>query len=288
MCEEQIPASRLHFSQETTVSNTTLPPGRSGLKKAAGEKPVLYLLEKYGFMNLHMIAYALKIKGHKTVNVNKTLKRMQEQGMVLKYTYTPKNPDLPQNDVYALSKKARDDSGLSRAKRSPHDYNASNIPYVYEKLALCQWHLKLLAMKNTKEVMFQRLVGGERFHVLVPSLVSVKTRLKKRILLCALPVARGRSKDAVINFLAQIVFLLRYFAENRKHFHSPVIILLAESFSQIEDVACLLHSLSETKDLYVLYAVDSLVSDDEVNPLKMLYQVREEGRLKALDLVQVA
>ena len=178
--------------------------------------------------------------------------------------------------------------GIGKAKRIIHDYNMANIPQVLEKLVLCQWHLKMLKNRRAKEIMFNRHVDSGKIRVCVPSLVKVRTRLNRPLYLCAVPVAKGRKRESVASFVAQIAFLTGYFAENRRRFPSCVLVILCESERQIEDVSRLMEKVSQTKDLYLLYAIDSLVSDTDVNPLEMLYSVSRLDTMCAMNLVKIA
>lgn len=286
--EEPFPVSRLHFSKGQVIRNTTLSPRSRELKRASGEKPILSMLEKYGCMNRHMVELALKLNRHKTINAQKSLRRMQELRQISKYTIFDQDPLFPDNDVYVLSEAQRERLNITKAKRSIHDYNMANIPNVLETLALNQWHIRALHEPTVTEVMFNRAVFIRDREVRVPSLVRIKSRLKRPLTLCAVPIVRGRSKEAVMSFLAQVVFLNAFFAQNRRRFFTPVIVLIAESFRQAEDVSALLNFISETEHPYVLYAIDALLADVEVNPLQMLYQLRDEGNMKAFDIVKLA
>lgn len=283
----QFPTSRFTFDPTSKVENTTIALNPE-TKKAAGEKPILTMLEKYGYMNIHMIKQGLSSHGHRTINADKNIRQMQEMGLVNRYTIMSDDPDVPKNDVYVLSGDVRVRRGIAKAKRIIHDYNMANVPQVLEKMALCQWHLKVTRNMNGKEVMFNKHVQSAHGRVYVPSLVRVKTRLKKHLYLCGVPVAKGRNYEHIGAFVMQIVFLTRYFAENRKRFPSCVLVILCESERQIEDVSRLMGQIRQTRDLYLLYAIDSIVGDDEMNPLEMLYSVSQIDSSPSLDLVKIA
>lgn len=284
---KHIPESRFSYDPSLSVENTTIHARSRSLKRAAGEKPILTMLEKYGLMNKQMVREGLRSNSHKTINVSKSLKRMQEMGLVKKYTVFSDDPDLPANDVYILSRKMREKCGIDKAQNPPHDYNMANIPYVYEKLVLCQWHLRVLSNRKGKEIMFNKRVRASTGIVLVPSLVRLKTRFNRLLYVCGVPVCKGRKKEDIASFVAQIAFLNSYFVENRRRFKSYVIVILCESPKQAEDVSMLLQTIKQTKDMFIMYAIDSLVADEEVNPLEMLYVVNKDGSSFSHDMMKL-
>lgn len=285
---DRLPPSRFSFDPKSRIENTTRKRHSHDLVPAAGEKPVLTILEKYGMLNRKMIDDALKIYGHKTINTVKSLRRMQEMGQVNKYTIYSPDPELPDNDVYILSRQMREKCGIESATIPVHDYNMANIPYVLEKLSVNQWHLQMLRHMDGKEVKFNQRVFSEAGQVLIPSLVKIKTRLKRPLHVCAVPVCKGRKKEDIASFVAQIAFLNSYFAENRGRFKSVVVVVLCESERQIGDVSAVIESVNQTAGSYLLFTIDSLVADKNLNPLSLLFHPFNEGMVTTLDTLKLA
>ncbi len=266
--------SRFSYDPECTIEKTTRTDEPHDGKPATGEDIILRLLSKYGFMNLMHIQRALNMKSHRTINARKSLTKMQQRGKVEKYTiYYPE--EQPHNDFYILSEYIRNE------QKSVYRYDMEDIPYILEHLSVTQWHISVLEGEKTKEKMFYKTVPFEKYITQVPSLIEFRSRFGKKISICAIPIPKGQHKQDVASLITQIITLNGYFSADRDRYGSFAICLICESETQIEEVSKLLLDISETSELFIIYSLDSLTDEEDLDPLSMIYDVeRQEGNTR--------
>ncbi|AOZ97806.1 hypothetical protein [Butyrivibrio hungatei] len=273
----RINPSRFSYEKGCRIENTTIKSKLSDNEKATGEQIILSLLKKYGYMNMMHIQRALNMNSHRTINARKSINKMMSRGLVEKYTITYPG-DEPDNDVYILSKNERD---KSKNMRSAFRFNMNDIPNILEHLSATQWHISVLEGSGTKDKMFYKTVPYQKFITQVPSLIQIRTRLGRRMSICAIPIPKGDRKNKIAALITQIIALHGYFSEDIDRYGSFVLCLICESESQIEEVSKLLQQVSETSDFYLIYSLDCITDDELVDPLSLIYDVeREDGATK--------
>ena len=166
-------------------------------------------------------------------------------------------------------------------QKSVFKYDMSDIPYILEHLSISQWHISVLEGKGAKEVMLYKQISSQGFIAQLPSLIEFRSRLGKKMNLCAIPVPKGVHKQDLGRLFTNVITIDRYLSERRERFRSYVIVLICESQNQIDEVSRLLFEMAETKETYILYSIDMMSSDDEFDPLSVIYDVsRAEGEIE--------
>lgn len=273
---ERIAPSLYSYEVGTTIEDTTNQEEPKNNIPATGEKVIVATIRKYGFLTAPLVQRAINLNDHSTINVLKSLKKMQQQGKAEKYTITfpSERQDI---DVYVLSPKMRQISG----QKSVFKYDMSDIPYILEHLSISQWHISVLEGKGAKEVMLYKQISSQGFIAQLPSLIEFRSRLGKKMNLCAIPVPKGVHKQDLGRLFTNVITIDRYLSERRERFRSYVIVLICESQNQIDEVSRLLFEMAETKETYILYSIDMMSSDDEFDPLSVIYDVsRAEGEIE--------
>ena len=273
---ERIAPSLYSYEVGTTIEDTTNQEEPKNNVPATGEKVIMATIRKYGFLTAPLVQRAINLNDHSTINVLKSLKKMQQQGKAEKYTITfpSERQDI---DVYVLSPKMRQISG----QKSVFKYDMSDIPYILEHLSISQWHISVLEGKGAKEVMLYKQISSQGFIAQLPSLIEFRSRLGKKMNLCAIPVPKGVHKQDLGRLFTNVITIDRYLSERRERFRSYVIVLICESQNQIDEVSRLLFEMAETKETYILYSIDMMSSDDEFDPLSVIYDVsRAEGEIE--------
>lgn len=273
---ERIAPSLYSYEVGTTIEDTTNQEEPKNNVPATGEKVIVATIRKYGFLTAPLVQRAINLNDHSTINVLKSLKKMQQQGKAEKYTITfpSERQDI---DVYVLSPKMRQISG----QKSVFKYDMSDIPYILEHLSISQWHISVLEGKGAKEVMLYKQISSQGFIAQLPSLIEFRSRLGKKMNLCAIPVPKGVHKQDLGRLFTNVITIDRYLSERRERFRSYVIVLICESQNQIDEVSRLLFEMAETKETYILYSIDMMSSDDEFDPLSVIYDVsRAEGEIE--------
>ncbi|WP_026653598.1 hypothetical protein [Butyrivibrio proteoclasticus] len=269
--------SRFSYDSGCHIENTTIRSKLKDKEQATGEQIIISLLKKYGYMNMMHIQRALNMDSHRTINARKSISKMMSRGLVEKYTITYPG-DEPDNDVYILSKTER---SKYRNLRSAFRYNMNDIPNILEHLSATQWHISVLEGAGTKDKMFYKTVPYKKFITQVPSLVQIRTRLGRKMSICAIPIPKGEHKNKIGSLITQIISLHGYFSEDIDRYGSFVVCLICESESQIEEVSKLFQQVSETSDFYLIYSLDCITDDELVDPLSLIYDVeREDGATK--------
>ena len=273
---ERTAPSLYSYEVGTTIEETTISDEPQNNIPATGEKVIMPTIRRYGFLTAPILQRLINLYEHKTINALKSLKKMQQQGKVQKFTI--KFPSDRQDiDVYVLSPQYRQINGM----KSVFKYDMSDIPYILEHLSVSQWHTAVLEGKNAKEVMLYKQINSHGFIAQLPSLIEFRSRIGKKMNLCAIPVPKGVHKQDLGRLFTNIITIDRYLSERIDRFKSYVIVLLCESQNQIDEVSRLLLEMAETKETYILYSIDMMSSDDEFDPLSIIYDAsRHEGELE--------
>ena len=265
---ERISPSIYSYEVGTTITDTTCTDSPQDNRPATGEKVIIPTIRKYGFLSAPLIQRAININGHKTINVKKSLHKMQQQGKVEKFTisFPSERQDI---DVYVLTKKVREQIG----SKSIFRYDMTDIPYILEHLSISQWHIAVLEEKNSKEIMLYKQIKSKGFIAQLPSLIEFKTKLGKKMNICAIPVPKGVHKQDLGRLLTNVITIDGFLAERNAKIKSYLIVIICESQTQIDEVSRLLKEMAETSELYILYSIDMMSADDKFDPLSILYEV---------------
>ncbi len=269
------PASRFSYIEGSTIRETTLTDKPFNDEPAVGEEIIIFLLKKYGFMNLHMLQRTLNMGRHRTINAKKSIHKMQQSGVVKKYTISSIE-DGPDNDIYTLSEAGIAAYREKNRTKSIYRYDMTNIPYILENLTAAQWHISMCLDGKAKDVALNKRINTSAGITVIPSLTRYWTRFGHNSYVCGIPMTKGKSKKDLAMFVARIVYLCTYFRENMDRYPSVIMVIICESMRQIEDISVLLGSVRETREITLLWSIDNTTTED--NPMSMLYDViREEG-----------
>lgn len=240
---------------------------------ATGEKIIIQVLLKYGFLSIALLQRLFIMHNHSTINVKKSLRKMQQQGKAIKYTIEYPG-DIADIDIYVLDERLRE----GKQKAAVFRYDMTDIPYILEHLSISQWHISMLEGKNTKEVAFFKQISAEGYITQIQSLVEFKSIIGKKMYLSAVTTPKGTHKQDLARLFTTLITMDRYFQARSSRFGAYLIAIICESEAQIEEVSRLLTEMAETSEMYVLYSLDMLSSEETFDPLSTLYEVtRTEG-----------
>ena len=276
--------SNFSYCDKCIIKKTTKQSKKVYDGKIIGETIINAILTKYGFLTLKLVRKCLEYGGHKKISAAKTLKSMQYQGLIDKYTiYYPEDMERNNIDVYILTGEMLEEC---RRKRL-YDFKMTNIPYILEMLTLAQWHISMLMKCKAKEEMYNVTFETDLGYVLtMPSLVKLRTSISSTIHICSMPVTKAMDKKELGKFLIRISQISKYMDSKRKY-SSFVICLICESQQQIEETSKLLYALNQTRNLFVIYSIDAITSDLDINPMSMIYDSRHMEGVTFTQLIKL-
>ena len=273
MSERLLP-SRFSYDEGCGIFETTERSEPPDERPATGERVILQLLKKYGYLTMPLIQKNIEMY-HRTINAKKSVRKMQQRNLILKYTIQYTDEDIADIDVYILTPKGAEMAGESGKK--PYRFDMTNIPYILENLSAAQWHMAVMSDKKAHEEMYQHTVRVKGNIVTIYSLIKYRTDFGRYLHLCGIPIEKGIHRKDLGRFVAKILLMNEYLASKPDRYRSYIIVISCESQRQIEDVAKVLGTINETKEIYFMYTIDAITSDSGINPLSMLYTVEEEG-----------
>lgn len=278
---KQLP-SRFSYVEDCYIEKTTIMAKIKPKNEASGEQKILEYLAKYGFLNLKMIENLLHLHKSRIKEPANSLIKMQQRGLINKYTIYYPDRDIANIDLYCLSMKSRQKFNAEKKNIYPiYKYDMKNIPYLLENLCIAQWHITVASKKGAKEILYNRRIDTKYGITTINSIVKFRASIGKNINLCTIPVVKGKNKKDLGKFIAKITMIDSYMRINKDQYPSYLIAIVCESESQIEDVSKILSEIRETKGLYILYSIDSITADIERDPLEMMYEVeRTVGQTK--------
>lgn len=269
--------SRFAYTDKCSIEDTTLKLPPENNVPAIGCKIITEILYQYGYLNLQQIQRLLEHMGHKSIMAKKSLRKMQEQGQVKKYTIGFGEEDVADIDIYMLTPSFRREQEKNEKHKSIHRFDMDNIPYILENLSISQWHIGIMG-QYVKAEMYNHRVSVDDEVVTIPSLIRYRTPLGHSIHICGMPMCKGKDKGSLAHFIAKLVLVNNYFMDNPDKYRSYVIVIVCESEAQIEDISKLLKAIRETSGMFLLYTIDTVTNEGN-DPLSLLYSVdREDGR----------
>jgi len=277
-----ISPSLYSYSKECTIKETTVKTKPQNNLPATGEKVIIAVLRKYGFLTAPLLQRAANIERHRTLKITSSLRKMQQQGKILKYTIT--HPEEVQDiDVYLLSTELRRKQGFKSIFR----YDMTNIPYILEHLSQTQWHLSLLEGENAKELMIYKQIHLKGNISEIPSLIEYKPGFGKKMTILGMTSPKGKRKADLGAFLTKLVSADEYLRNHKEQYGSYLITIICESENQIEEMAKFLGKIAETSELYYLYSIDPLTAEEILDPLSVLYDVQRIDGETILNVVRL-
>ena len=173
---ERIAPSLYSYEVGTTIKDTTIHEEPQNNIPPTGEKVIIPTIRRYGFLTAPILQRLINLQEHVTINALKSLRKLQQQGKVLKYTISFPS-DRQDIDVYVLSPETRQINGA----KAVFKYDMSDIPYILEHLSVSQWHTAVLEGKNAKEGFmagknFDAISGATITSVAVSSLINEGTK----------------------------------------------------------------------------------------------------------------
>ena len=261
--------------KETSLTRKRGMPRKKG--RVVGGSLAKGFLSEYGYLTSGMIQRLLDNGGHREIMAEKTLRRLQEDGEVIKHTISAPGTEKPDIDVYSLSKDERE--RMRAAGREPihFKHDMTNIPYILEKLSTAQWHIACQEVAWTREAAYNWRVALEDGRTAVmPSLTVRKNARGGKLYLCALSAPKGKEGEDLVRFLIQAYILKEYMSENPNRFRSWAFIIICEDDRQAEDVARYASGMKETAGMYLLFTNDDNTREGS-DPLRTLYELSVRG-----------
>lgn len=281
--------SPYHYEKETQMQVTHNKKPKT-VEIKANESAILRVLTKYRVLNKKNITDAVNrmLPEHrKKPNFDKELNILYDGGYVKKYSYKDAKSGRGNVVAYTLTEK-----GLCHA-RDKH----LNIPYVpltddkrystaaiLEYLTLNTWHLKILSCYPeyilSESYQLPSRVQDEK-NIIIPSCIMLKNEawsLLKQFAVAAVVYKKSDTETATGVFLNTLLSINAFLNQNKKIHKLSFIILLVDSFQQMEEANNLIYSFEPLQKIQVYYAIDEFINDEE--PLRWIYEIDKSVNTK--------
>ena len=263
--QDNVRPSHFSFSEDSTIRETTNRKQPTDKEPAPGAEIIKMLLRKYGFLTRRLLSKCLISHGHSTIDTVKSLKKMQQQGHIMKYTIEAgKGDDI---SVFCLSESSR----AAQGDKNRYCYDMKSIPYIMEILATAQWSIALKSEKKATELLYEVSANTEGRNLRIPSLSRFIIRPGHTIYIAAMPVCRSRDPERFKEFLEKLDNLNRYLNLNAGRYRSAQTVLICESMGQVEETCRVISRFTELAGNFYLYTTDAITGDDGITPLGILY-----------------
>lgn len=270
----------------------------------ANESAILRAMAKYRVLNKKAITEAVNrmLPAHRQKpNFDKEVNILYDGGYLKKYHYPDAKNGRGNVVAYTLTEK-----GLSyvteRQMRLPYQPLTDDKRYstatVLEYLTLNTWHLRLLLSyaEHIQSETYQLPVRVQNEkNVIIPSCIMFKNdewSLLKQFAIAAVPYKKANNEEAVGAFLNTLLSVNAFLNNNKKIHKLSFLILLVDSFQQMEEANSLIYSYEPLQRLQVYYAIDEFINDEE--PLRWIYEVdksvdaQKAVKYNLIDLTQKA
>jgi len=249
----------------------------------ANESAIIRVLTRYRVLNKKAITDAvnkmLPIPRQKP-NFDKEVGLLFEGGYLKKYHY--KNIQNGRGNIVAFT---LTEKGIHYAKEKQmrfsynplRDNQRYSTAAILEYLTLNLWHIRILtSYENSVRAESYQLITRvqDEKNTIIPSCITLENEewtLLQRFSIAAIPYIKADVEESRGTFLNTLLAINAFFNLNKKMHRLSFIIILVDSFQQMEEASRMIYSFTPLRKLQVYYAIDEFVNDEE--PLKWIYEV---------------
>ena len=252
------------------------------------EMSILRALAKYKILNKHCINSCVKkeqpLKRQKASYDNE-INLLFRGGYIIKYFYPVQINGRANTVLYALSQKGSQYVLSKNIKVSLRGDTEGKIPVfdtvsALETATLNSWHTRLSECYSPNmltELYDYVTESTDEKNIVIPSFFYIKTtesHLFNELAVAAIVFKKERSIEAEGSFINTILAVNSFLYTNRSVYKNGFIVILVESFTEMERASVLIQSYSAFSNLQVYYAVDEYVN--ELSPLEWLYDAQND------------
>lgn len=265
------------------------------------EAAIIRTLAKYRILNKRGIVAAvnrLLPAQRRKPSYDKEIGILFDGGYIKKYSY--KDMDNGRSNVVAFTLTDKGNAYIAdnqiRISYIPiTDKQRYDTSSVLEHLTLNLWHLRLLEkyepyIQNESYQLITRI--QEDKSTIIPSCIMLENKewsLLKRFTVTALPFIKVSNEITKGAFLNSIMAINSFLNQNKRTHKLSFIIVLVDSFKQMEEAGNLIASYLPLGKMQIYYAIDEFVNDEQ--PLKWIYEInvsedKKSVRYDLIDLTQ--
>lgn len=256
----------------------------------ANESAIIRALTRYRVLNKKAITDAVNkmLPGpRQKPNFDKEVSILFEGGYLKKYHYKDAKNGRGNIVAFTLTEK-----GIQYAKDKQMRFNYKPLrdtqrystAAILEYLTLNLWHLRILncytdSIHGENYQLITRIQDDK--NTIIPSCITLENEewtLLKRFSIAAIPYIKTNEEEAKGVFLNTLLSVNAFFNLNKKVHRLSFIIILVDSFQQMEEASRMIYSFMPLRKLQVYYAVDEFVNDED--PLRWIYEVDRSTDIK--------
>ncbi len=268
----------------------------------ANESAIIRALSKYRVLNKKAITDAVNKMlpaARQKPNFDKEISLLFEGGYLKKYHYKDAENGRGNIVAFTLTEKGvyyAKNKQMRFAYKPLLDSQRYSTAAILEYLTLNLWHLRILEC-------YTESIHGETYQLItriqedkntiIPSCITLENEewtLLKRFSVAAIPYVKTKDEQSKGVFLNSLLSINAFFNLNKKTHRLSFIIILVDSFQQMEETSRILYSFIPLRKLQVYYAIDEFVNDKE--PLRWIYEVdrsidnKKSVKYNLIDLTQ--
>ena len=234
--------------------------------KPPGYRQAEFLLKKFGALTRQTLSDAM-IHSSDRIDPDKTIHKLMALKIMRRYTCMQGNAQVI--DFYTLTKKGEEEI---IGQSNPVD--TDNPRMVLERLSLSDWHLSCCRKNGVREDAFwEKLYQKDGRIFLMPSLISYRLSIGKRIYLAALAAPRGGDPEDAASFLRSVTHIGEYLSTRKSPWH---FVVLCSHLRQMEDCAKLMDQAGGAREWSFLYRIEAN-GEEQADPLSVLYIAHADG-----------
>lgn len=253
------------------------------------EAAIIRTLAKYRLLNKNCIAIVVNRslpEERKKPDFEKEIGILFKGGYIRKYYYPDMESGRGNVVFFALTERGiayGSDKQMKFTYVPLKDTEKYETAAVLETATLNLWHIRLMDcyssyIRNEGYCMPVRVLEDK--NAIIPSCIALKNSewsLLKEFTVAAIPFCKKDAVQAQGAFLNSLLSINAFLNENRKLHKRSFIIVLTDSFKQMEKASDIIYSYQPLQKLQVYFAIDEYVNDE--NPLQWLYEVdRDTGK----------
>ena len=265
------------------------------------ESAIIRTLATYRLLNkkcISILVNRMQPEERKKPNHDTEINNLFQGGYIKKYEYPSATNGRGNIVLYALTDKGIE-YALNKQMRFPHkplkDDKMYNTSTALEIAVLNSWHIRLVECYKeyiTTEIYETPIRILEDKNSVLPSCITIKNEewsLLKEVSVAAVPYCKEQTPQTEGVLINSIMAINVFFKNNKRVHKRPFIVVLVESFDQMEKASIMIHSYQIIQKLQIYYALDEYVND--TNPLQWLYEVTRDSetgntRYIMIDLTQ--
>lgn len=251
------------------------------------EVSIIRALAKYKLLNKRCIKEAVHLsqpQNRHRDSYDTELGLLFKGGYIVKYQYPDQKSGRANVVLYALSAK-----GIAYAKEKDIKVPVENIrkdatpvfdtPAALEIASLNAWHIRLLTCYKGRigAEIYDKPVTIDEKTAIIPSCVTIKNNkscIYPAVTAVTVAFKKTETAEAMGSFLNKILALNLFSKRYADEYQNPVVIVITESFTQIERAAIKMQLFKPLENLQVYYTIDEYIN--KLSPLEYLYSAKND------------